>query len=91
MYRFAEKIIVVTGAASGIGRATALRLHAEGAQIIAVDRDAAGLAMLGIAATPIPIDLTDAQAVLAAMTAIPQIDGLCNAAGGVDGALGMVR
>jgi len=35
MHRFAEKIIVVTGAASGIGRATALRLHAEGAQIIA--------------------------------------------------------
>jgi NAD(P)-dependent dehydrogenase (short-subunit alcohol dehydrogenase family) len=40
MYRFAGKIIVVTGAASGICRATVARLLAEGAQLIAVDRDA---------------------------------------------------
>jgi NAD(P)-dependent dehydrogenase (short-subunit alcohol dehydrogenase family) len=82
MQRFLQKTIVVTGAASGIGRATALRLHAEGAQIIAVDRDAAGLATLDIAATAIPLDLTDAPAVLAAIAQIPRIDGLCNAAGG---------
>ena len=34
----ADKIIVVTGAASGIGRAMAIRFKAEGAkQIVAVD------------------------------------------------------
>jgi 3-hydroxybutyrate dehydrogenase len=37
---------LVTGAASGIGRACAVRLAAAGAKVRAVDRDAAGLATL---------------------------------------------
>lgn len=37
--RFAGKTAVVTGAASGIGRASALRLAAEGALVIAADID----------------------------------------------------
>ena len=37
---------VVTGAASGIGRATALRLRDDGLNVIAVDRDVVGLASL---------------------------------------------
>ena len=32
------KCAIVTGAADGIGRAIALRFHAEGASIMAVDR-----------------------------------------------------
>lgn len=35
--RFADKVAVVTGADSGIGRATAVRLLAEGARVFAVD------------------------------------------------------
>jgi NAD(P)-dependent dehydrogenase (short-subunit alcohol dehydrogenase family) len=42
--RFDGKRVLLTGAASGIGRATAVRLVEEGAAVFAVDRDAAGLA-----------------------------------------------
>ncbi|KUR78485.1 SDR family NAD(P)-dependent oxidoreductase [Novosphingobium sp. Fuku2-ISO-50] len=42
--RFTGKTIVVTGAASGIGRATALAFAGEGGIVYAADIDAAGLA-----------------------------------------------
>ena len=42
--RLAGKRAIVTGAASGIGRASALRFAAEGAAIVAADVDAAGVA-----------------------------------------------
>lgn len=42
--RYAGRAAVVTGAASGIGRATAVRLIAEGAEVLALDIAEAGLA-----------------------------------------------
>ena len=39
-----NKVVIVTGGASGIGRATALRLAAQGAELFLTDRDADGLA-----------------------------------------------
>ncbi|AJE43985.1 3-hydroxybutyrate dehydrogenase [Streptomyces nodosus] len=60
---------LVTGAAGGIGRACALRLAAAGAEVRAVDRDAAGLDALRDAARgllgtvrPQVLDLTDLDA-----------------------------
>ena len=36
--RFQDKVVLVTGAAQGIGRGVALRIAAEGGQVLAVDR-----------------------------------------------------
>ncbi|MFI2225401.1 SDR family oxidoreductase [Streptomyces fradiae] len=42
--RFGGRLVVVTGAADGIGRATALAFADAGARVVAVDRDAEGAA-----------------------------------------------
>lgn len=44
MERYGGRTAIVTGAASGIGRATVLRLIDEGATVLGVDRDEGGLA-----------------------------------------------
>ena len=41
MSRFTSKVVIVTGAASGIGLATATRFGSEGARVVIADRDAA--------------------------------------------------
>ncbi|MFE9906488.1 3-hydroxybutyrate dehydrogenase [Streptomyces achromogenes] len=79
---------LVTGAASGIGRACALRLAAAGAAVRAVDRDAAGLDELvreaeragDLTGTVVPhvVDLTDLDA---AERAAAGTDVLVNNAG----------
>jgi ribitol 2-dehydrogenase len=61
---FQNKVAAVTGAASGIGRASAEALLAGGARVVLVDRDAGKLAAMqaqhGDAAIPLPLDLLDA-------------------------------
>ena len=56
--------VIVTGAASGIGRAVASRLHAMSCNVVAVDRDAGGLASLAAECSqngPISIHQADLQ------------------------------
>ena len=81
--RFADKVVIVTGAASGIGKATVERLAAEGA--IAVAADVAPLADLGLPAMVVQTDVSDPGAVQSLIDATVaehgRIDVLCNVAG----------
>jgi meso-butanediol dehydrogenase/(S,S)-butanediol dehydrogenase/diacetyl reductase len=43
MHRFKEKTVIVTGAGSGMGKATARRFSEEGANVVLVDREADGV------------------------------------------------
>lgn len=64
MKRFEGRAAIVTAAASGIGRAIALRLHEEGARVLAVDINAEGLAALprGDAFRTLRVDVTGSGA-----------------------------
>jgi ribitol 2-dehydrogenase len=59
------KVAAVTGAASGIGMASAEAMLAAGARVVLIDRDAAALAALsekhGDAVIPLVLDLLDPQ------------------------------
>ena len=87
---FDNRVIAVTGAGSGIGRALALGLAAKGAVLALADKDADGLAetkrLLGNRPASITtLDVTDTDALLAwvdgAATEFGRLDGIINNAG----------
>jgi NAD(P)-dependent dehydrogenase (short-subunit alcohol dehydrogenase family) len=84
-----DRVVIVTGGASGIGRATAARLVAEGASVALVDVDglaaAAAAAQLGSEVLPLAGDVSseeDVRNYFAAATAhFGRVDSLHNNAG----------
>jgi NADP-dependent 3-hydroxy acid dehydrogenase YdfG len=85
--RLTGAVVIVTGAAGGIGRATALALTACGASVVAVDRDASGLAELDqlIDGLTIEVDVTDPahgdRVVESAVTSYGRLDAVVANAG----------
>jgi NAD(P)-dependent dehydrogenase (short-subunit alcohol dehydrogenase family) len=71
--RLQGRVILVTGAARGIGRATCRRLASEGAKVICADLDANSAAAtadaIGDAAMPVQCDVTDERSARAAIAA----------------------
>ena len=94
-----QRVICVTGATSGIGKATAQRFAREGWKVIAVGRRRERLEALaqelGDICLPLPLDVSDRNAVADAFASLPDgfkpIDVLVNNAGGALGLEGAVK
>ncbi|MBD7957653.1 SDR family oxidoreductase [Microbacterium sp. Sa4CUA7] len=88
--RFTGQTHIVTGAGSGIGRATASRVAREGGRVVAVDVSQEGLDEFvaehpGLDITPIVADITDDAGIARIIEAAGDtIDGLANIAGIMD-------
>lgn len=83
--RLKDRTAIITGAASGIGAATARLFAAEGAHVTLVDRDAAGVtaiaAELGERARPYVAEVTDEAHARACVEQCGTVDVLVTAAG----------
>lgn len=82
MARLAGKTALITAAGQGIGRATALAMAKEGAQVLATDVNEATLAELGDQGIEtMHLDVRDPAAIARAVARLPDPDILFNCAG----------
>ena len=82
--RVADKIALVTAAAAGIGRATALAMAREGARVHATDIDTQALGNLARERSDIEcfaLDVLDADAIFRVADRLGRVDVLFNCAG----------
>lgn len=82
-FDFSCRSIFVTGASSGIGRATVEMLCASGADVVAAARNANELARLAeeTGCVPLKLDIGDEAAIDEAFLSLGAFDGLVNCAG----------
>ena len=82
-FDFSGRSILVTGASSGIGRATVEALCASGASVVAAARNVNELARLAeeTGCEPLKLDVSDEAAIDDAFAALEPFDGLVNCAG----------
>ncbi|MFE2349188.1 MULTISPECIES: SDR family NAD(P)-dependent oxidoreductase [Kitasatospora] len=95
MARLKDKVAVITGAGSGIGRAAAELMAAQGALVVAADYDGAAaeetarlVEAAGRHALPVTVDVTDEHSLeelfATAVREFGTLDVLCNHVGGTD-------
>jgi NAD(P)-dependent dehydrogenase (short-subunit alcohol dehydrogenase family) len=82
-FDFSGRSILVTGASSGIGRATVEALCAAGASVVAAARNVNELARLAeeTGCEPLRLDVSDEAAIDDALGSLDVFDGLVNCAG----------
>ena len=102
MGRFSDQVIIVTGGASGIGRATAMRLAREGARVAVIDLPTAAggpetvrdIGAVGGQALFVPTDVTSfsglRQCVETTVREWGRIDGIMNNAG-INGPIALIE
>jgi 2-keto-3-deoxy-L-fuconate dehydrogenase len=84
IFHLENKIALITGAASGIGAATARELSRAGAHVLLADINLAGAQSLAVElpnASAIAMDVTDSTSIAAAFADIAHLDILINSAG----------
>jgi NAD(P)-dependent dehydrogenase (short-subunit alcohol dehydrogenase family) len=76
MSDFRDRVVLITGAASGIGQELAAQFSAEGAKVLAIDRDVAGLERLKqrLVSRPVAVAVADVTDLAALRQAVSELE-----------------